>query len=243
MSTAITYDRYADTGRATLVPLLVDPATDRPRNLDLEVTPHLLVTAPTGFGATSALRLVAAHTARHGIDVQIIDFKRVAFRSLESAGLRVHRDPEDIAQAVTDFVTGMDIRLEELDGRAPETRRLLVVDGLERLRKTVVGLGPDRSSALAALERVAFLGRAAGYHLAASASPGASRTLRPIHDCSAVLALGPTGNRVRAELLGAGPRVAVPAGPGGGEFADYDGPRPVRTVYLPDAEARQVVIG
>ncbi|MGP3637941.1 hypothetical protein ACTU45_32235, partial [Streptomyces sp. 24-1644] len=73
--------------------------------------------------------------------------------------------------------------------------------------------------------------------------PGASRTLRPIHDCSAVLALGPTGNRVRAELLGAGPRVAVPAGPGGGEFADYDGPRPVRTVYLPDAEACQVVTG
>jgi hypothetical protein len=52
---------------------------------------------------------------------------------------------------------------------------------------------------------------------------------------------GPHGNRVRAELLGAGPRVAVPAGPGGGEFADYDGPRPVHTAFVTEDEARQLV--
>lgn len=237
--------RYADTGRATLIPLMVDPATDRVRNLDLEVTPHLFVSARTGGGATSALRLVAAHTASHGMDVQIIDFKRVAFRSLAGAGLSVHRDADDIAQAVTDFVTGMEIRLEELDGRAPESHRLLVVDGLERLSKTVVGLGPDRGSALQALETVATLGRAVGYHLAVAVhGRGDTRALRVFKDCSAVLSLGPTGNRVRNELLDAAPRTpGVPAGPGGGEFADYDGPRPVRTVHVTEEHARQLVTG
>ncbi|MFD0441307.1 hypothetical protein [Streptomyces chartreusis] len=247
MTTAVnTRTRYTDTGRATLVPLLVDPATDRVRNLDLEVTPHLFVSAFTGGGATSALRLVAAHTARHGMDVEIIDFKRVAFTGLAGAGVTVHRDPEDIAQAVTDFVTGFEIRMEELDGRAPESHRLLVVDGLDRLRKTTVGFGPDRGSALAALETVATLGRAVGYHLAVSAQRRTTdpRAVRVFKDCSAVLSLGPTGNRVRAELLDAAPRTpGVPAGPGGGEFQDYDGARPVRTVFVTEDEARALVRG
>ncbi|MEV0695384.1 hypothetical protein [Streptomyces sp. NPDC050388] len=224
--TTVSYDRYADTGRATLVPLLVDPATGRPRNIDLEVTPHLLVTAPTGSGATSVLRFVAAHTARHKMDVQIVDFKRVAFRGLAAAGLSMHTDPEPIAEAVTDFVTGLEIKLEALDGRAPASRRVLVVDGLERLRKVLVGVGPDRMSALSALEKVVTLGRAGGYHLVASTTrqAAAGRELRVFRDCSAVLTLG-----------------SRPAGVGVGEFEDYDGPGPVRTAYVTDDEARQLV--
>ncbi|MDQ1041781.1 hypothetical protein [Streptomyces sp. V4I2] len=252
MTTAVnTRTRYNDTGRAMLVPLLVDPATNRGRNLDLEVTPHLLISGYTGWGATSALRLVAAHTARHGIDVQVLDPcpKRVGFTGLEDVGpfVTVHRDLEDVLQAVTDFVTGFEIRFEELDGRAPESHRLLVVDGLERLRKSVVGDGADRCSVLDALEPVLTLGRAVGYHVAASVSQSfAARRHFPraFKDCSALLNLGPTTSRARTELLGAGPRPAgVPAGRGGGEFADYDGLRAVRTVFVSEDEAREIARG
>ncbi|MEU3620729.1 hypothetical protein ABZ725_52150 [Streptomyces sp. NPDC006872] len=252
MTTAVnTRTRYTDTGRSMLVPLLVDPATGRGRNLDLEVTPHLLISGYTGWGATSALRLVAAHTARHGIDVQVLDPcpKRVGFTGLEDAGpfVTVHRDRGDVLQAVTDFVTGFEIRFEELDGRAPESHRLLVVDGLDRLRKSVVGEGAGRCSVLDALEPVLALGRAVGYHVAASVSQsfvtrqGFPRTFT---DCSALLSLGPTTSRARTELLGAEPRPAgVPAGRGGGEFADYDGPRAVSTVYVSEDEARLIARG
>ncbi|NEC15086.1 hypothetical protein G3I34_23015 [Streptomyces sp. SID8014] len=241
--TTISPIRYADTGSAALVPLLADPATGRIRSLDLEVTPHLFIASGTGRGATSALRLVAAHTAHHGWDVQIIAPKRGGFPSLESAGLPVHRDPEDIAQAVTGFAADMEDELEALDGRAPTSHRLLVVDGLSYLRKIVVGVGSNRRSGVAALERVATLGRAAGYHLAVSASPSTAAMSRTLQDCSAVLALAPLGTLTRTALLGAGPRIPVPGGPGGGEFADYDGPLAVRAAYLTETEAHQLITG
>ncbi|MGW1269870.1 hypothetical protein [Streptomyces sp. NPDC002491] len=249
MTTAVNArTRYTDTGRGMLVPLLVDPATGRGRNLDLEVTPHLLISGYTGWGATSALRLVAAHTARHGIDVQVLDTSpaRVGFTGLEDASpfVTVHRDRDDFPQLVSDFVTGFEIRFEELDGRAPESHRLLVVDGLDRLSKTVVGDGADRCSVLDALEAVMTLGRAVGYHVAAAVHGRASSLPPAFWDCAAVLNLGPTTSAARAELLGAEPRVpGVPAGRGGGEFADYDGPRAVSTVYVSEDEARVIVSG
>lgn len=241
-----TETRYTDTGRATLVPLLVDVETGRIRNLDLEVTPHLLVSGYTGFGATSALRLLAVHAARNGMDVQIVDRcpKRSAFTGLEGVqGVTVHRDADAIAQAVFRYTADMEAALHALDGADVSTRRLLVVDGVNYLKKVVVGHGSARMSALDALENVVFLGRAAGYHFAASVPQTAVHGLpRGFQDCSAVLNLGPTGNRVRQQLMGAEARTpGVPAGRGGGEFADYDGPRPVRTVFVDEHQARQLV--
>ncbi|MFJ4418865.1 hypothetical protein [Streptomyces sp. NPDC088925] len=239
--------RYTDTGRATLVPLMTEAGTDRIRNVDLEVTPHLLISGYSGWGATSALRLLAVHAARNGMEVQVLTPKRVGFTGLDGAeGIRVHRDPDAIAQAVTDFTAELDAEILRRDAAGifdVTARRLLVVDGLDRLRSTLAGTGADRRPIPAALEDVALLGRVAGYHLAASASvTGVPFLPVALRDCSAVLTLGPTGNRVRRELVGAEPRTpGVPAGRGGGEFADYDGPRPVRTVFVDESEARRLV--
>ncbi|MEU5221014.1 hypothetical protein AB0G79_33105 [Streptomyces sp. NPDC020807] len=236
----MTDTRFPASSRGTLIPLMVDATTGHVRNLDLEVTPHLLVVGRTGYGATSALRLLAAQAAKGGMDVRVITAKPREWNSLTGLpGLAVHnaRDETGAPFAIEEFTYGMTSHLEDFLFEGQKANALLVADGLAELRGVLLGGGAERRPALDALAEVALLGRAAGYHLAASIrADQAGQIPRAFVDCSAVLTLGPIGNRVRGALLGAAPGPSgAPAGLGGGEFADYDGPRPVRTLWLDEA--------
>ncbi|MGY3340959.1 hypothetical protein ACVW0K_007152 [Streptomyces filamentosus] len=236
----MTDTRIPETARGTLIPLMVDAATGRVRNLDLEVTPHLLVAGPAGYGATSALRLVAAQAAKGGMDVRVVTAKPQEWRDLTGLpGFSVHdaTDPAEGPFAIEEFTYGMTSYFEDFLFQGQKAGTLLVADGLAELRGLLVGQDAARRPALDALAEVATLGRAVGFHLAASVRVDQVEQIpRAFVDCSAVLALGPIGNRVRGQLLGAAPGPSgAPAGRGGGEFADYDGPRPVRTLWLDEA--------
>ncbi|MFB8384970.1 hypothetical protein [Streptomyces rubiginosohelvolus] len=227
-----------DPRRGTLIPLMVDAATNRLRCLDLEVTPHLLVAGPAGRGATSALRLTAAEAARGGMSVAVVTAKPQEWSGLARVlpGVKVHdmADETEAPFAIEFFKDGMHAYLEDFLFEGEKANTLMVIDGLTELRDCVIGEGADRQPALEALTKVVLLGRAAGFHLAASVRVDQLAQLpREFVDCSAVLALGPLGNRARLALLGAAPGPSgAPAGLGGGEFADYDGPRPVRTLWM-----------
>lgn len=224
--------------RGTLIPLMVDAETNRVRCLDLEVTPHLLVASPAGRGATSALRLTATEAARGGMSVTVVTAKPQEWSGLTRVlpGVKVHdvADETEAPFAIEEFTYGMHSHLEDFLFEGEKANALMVVDGLAELRDCVIGAGADRQPALDALAKVVTLGRAAGFHVAASVRADQLPHIpREFVDCSAVLALGPLGNRLRLALVGAGPgRGGIPEGLGGGEFADYDGPRPVRTLWM-----------
>ncbi|RKN56946.1 hypothetical protein D7231_34515 [Streptomyces klenkii] len=184
-------------GRATLVPLMTDPR-GQAAPLDLTHSAHLAVVSHAGRGATSALRLLAAHLAAHGLAVDVATARPQEWAGLAvdggiwpsgsaaAAGLMIEAFVDEMRQA---FAT------ERGEGQLPDARRrVLVVDAVDRL----LDQAPDPAALLRRLEETAFLGRGAGYHLALSTRPDAAGRLGPVLDCSAVLTLAPAGARGEA---------------------------------------------
>jgi hypothetical protein len=238
---------YQPTDAAHLVPLVADPETGASQALDLSRHPHLLVVANDGYGATSALRLVAAHTAAHGSDVVVLAPKRGTFNaSLRGAGsITVATDPEEMFAAVAAFTAEMWSALELVDAGELDpkpARRVLVVDTLDALVRLAAKAG--NGQLLQDVQDLALMGRAVGSHLVAAVSPFAYLS-DEIRDCCGALLLGPVPNQARARFLCSPPADVMPKGRarriGLGELADIGEPRRVRVAYLDDGQARALV--
>lgn len=159
---------------------------DQPIVADLTgLTPHILISASTGFGKTSTITVFVAHIAARGGVVDICDPKRVGFSTPIPglAGLpntRLNTTIPHMIEAVTEFHSDMEERYRLLEAGADlsdEARyplRLLVIDeagsfiaGVNRAWDEAGGKG--NHPVLGLLMQVLWQGRHARFHVITAA--------------------------------------------------------------------------
>lgn len=154
-------------------------------------TPHVLVSATTGWGKSSLLRLFAAHVAGHGGLVDVIDPKRgdsmPEFEGLEN--VRSWTEPEDFARVIHDYREEVDARykikkqtrVRELNAHA-YPRRLLVLEEMGTLVEMLSSEWEEqgkkgRPAASRDIMRILWQGRAANMHVITAAQQANAEVL------------------------------------------------------------------
>ncbi|MER6522581.1 hypothetical protein ABT246_37840 [Streptomyces sp. NPDC001553] len=157
-----------DPAQAHLVPLGTDPATGAPVLLDWDTTPHLTIAAGAGYGTTSLIRLIAAHTVAGGTATVIDGWTAEYEEFTDIPGLDVAYEPAEVRDVIRSYVDDMEDRLRAsaTDPAPVFGRRVLAVDGLAALWHNAKDEEDhDLLWALTDLKRILLTGRAAGVHL------------------------------------------------------------------------------
>lgn len=231
------------------LPLGVDPATGHRLNLDLDDHPHLMVSAHTGWGLTSLLRMIAAHTAAGGGHVNVIDAQEAGFTDLfDLPGITLATDPEAMITAIEWFRLEMEARLEARSQgiTVVGARRVLIIDGLLQVvdwAKEHGGL--DKRWPLEDLSRVMFVGRAVDCHLVTDVNRLLLRRMGPeVIENASVLALGARSDlalqqlRIDPQLVEARRGRGVLRGP-----STEGRSQQIDVTWLPGDQARDLVSG
>lgn len=132
---AVRYDEAPD--RPLEVIPIGKPTSGADRWVEIELaalTPHVLMSAPTGWGKTSTALCLICHTAGRGALVDILDPKRIgyldAFRGLPH--IRIHTDIDNMIGATRDFLEEMERRYRLIEAGVARTEdftpRILVED-------------------------------------------------------------------------------------------------------------------
>ncbi|NXY98203.1 hypothetical protein HYE82_28300 [Streptomyces sp. BR123] len=211
MNTAYT----PDPSRPHLVPLGTDPDSGAPVFLDWETTPNLTIAAKPGYGTTSLIRLIAAHTVATGGTATVIDGWNVEYEELAGVpGLDIAYEPPEIEDVVRSYIGDIEDRLRAVaeDPDLVADRRVLAVDGLATLwHNAKQDEDHDLLWALTDLKRIVLTGRAAGVHLVTDIDAAIAVQLLDelLRSATATLTLG-TADHDLARLLGTDPLLARP---------------------------------
>jgi hypothetical protein len=193
--------------------------------------PHMLITGGTGYGRTTALRIILLEAARQGIDVRICDPKRVSASGLRGLpGITVATEPADIVRMAEESTGKMQSRYQEIEAGDADPdgyqRILLAADDYETLMCTAAAAG---ETVTAALDQIAIFGRGARISILVGALSPASIPPGMRDNFGTRLALG-RPSRHQAQALFGDPQAGhdvPPYRPGTGVAGASDG-APVR---------------
>jgi DNA-directed RNA polymerase subunit RPC12/RpoP len=174
-------------------------------------SPHVLVSASTGWGKTSVLGVLVAHVAAGGGLVDICDPKRVGFTNFRGLpNVRLHVEVGDMIGAVAQFKAEMDERYRQLErGVSVEglPLRLLVLDEMGSFRGQVRQrwTGKGQPPTFDQVQSILWQGRAARCHVVVAAQQANANVLGS-SDCRDQFALrvaaGPQSAASSAMLFG-----------------------------------------
>ncbi|MER5809878.1 hypothetical protein ABT143_17110 [Streptomyces sp. NPDC002033] len=205
-----------DPMRPHLVPLGADADSAAPVFLDWETTPHLTIAAGTGYGTTSLIRLIVAHTVATGGTATVIDGWTCEYEEFVGVpGLDVAYEPPEIEDVIRSYVGDIEDRLRAAakDPHLVTDGRVLAVDGLPALWHNAKE-EEDHGLlwALTDLKRILLNGRAAGVHLVTdidAATVVQQLDADLLRSATATLMIGPADHDL-ARLLGVDPLLERP---------------------------------
>ncbi|MFI5867698.1 hypothetical protein [Streptomyces sp. NPDC051546] len=238
-----------DPARPHLVPLGIDQNSSEPVFWDWETTPHLAIVAGAGYGTTSLIRLIAAHTVAIGGTATVIDCTTAEYEEfLGIQGLDVAYELDEIQEAIRSHLEDIAdrIRATANDPTSTALPRVLAIDGLGTLWHHATDI-QDHSLlwALTDIRRILATGRAANIHLVTDLDAATT-----IQNLSADELRGAAGTVV---LGGADPDLARVLGtnppsarlqPGTGIWrTPADTGRPINLARLTEEAARALALG
>jgi hypothetical protein len=250
---------------ADLIPIGRDERNE-PVLADLTgLTPHVLVSAPTGFGKTTILSVIVAHVAGHGGLVDILDPKHIGFVDhVETNGkrtgpifedlpnVRIHTEIGEMMSVVKRFRQDIDNAYRAMkQGTRPEGSplRLLVVDELGTFCEMVVDLWREEGNkgtpeVYGDMKRILWLGRAAGYHVIGAAQQANVKAVfgasDPRDQFALRIASGPQSPEAWSFMFGKQPVPNLPARRGLASVGVGTAFRTVQLAHLSTAEARAI---
>ncbi|MFD0353657.1 hypothetical protein ACFVHW_07890 [Streptomyces sp. NPDC127110] len=238
-----------DPARPHLVPLGTDPDIGALVFLDWETTGHLTIAAGPGYGTTTLIRLIAAHTVATGGTATVIDGWTCEYEEFADVpGLDIAYEPPEIEDVIRSYVGEIEDRLRAAakDPDLAVDRRVLAVDGLAALWHNAKE-EEDHSLlwALTDLKQILRTGRAAGVHLvtdidAATVMQQLDADL--LRSATATLTLGPADHDL-ARFLGTDPLLARPRAGAAIWRTPGDQGRRLDLTHLTAEQARALALG
>jgi hypothetical protein len=212
-------------------------------------SPHVLISATTGWGKSSLLSVLVAHVASKGGLVDVCDPKRIGFSHFLGLGsIRVHTDIGSMVGAVEQFKREMDSRYRQMEqGRDVSALplRLAVIDELGSFRAQVAQQwkGKGQPPTFALIQQILWQGRAARMHMVVACQQASARVLGDT-DCRDQFALrvaaGPQSIASSTMLFGGEPMPEITMRKGRAVCGIAAELVPVQLAYLDPARARQI---
>jgi hypothetical protein len=248
---AYEYDPAAD---VAMIPFAVD-AAGRWLTADLaDLTPHVLISASTGWGKSSTARVFVGHVAGHGGLVDILDPKRVSLAEFKGLpNVRYVTEPEAFAPKIAAFLDEIEQRYrameagENVQDRERFPLRLLVLEEMGTMMGMIADEWSDQRPPTppthGKLHRILWMGRACGMHVLAAAQQANARVLTgsDARDQYA-LKICPGPQSASAWSMMFGDESMVPSEPHKGRAVVGIGPRIARAqlAYLAPGAARRI---
>lgn len=227
-------------------------------------TPHVLISAPTGWGKTSFISIFVAWIAGRGGTVDICDPKRIGYLDTFSniPNVRIRTSIETMTDAIMTFRDDMleRYRLREEQGANIEDReqypvRLLVMDEMGSLIAMMKQYydeikergDPKNPPWLSAIMMILWQGRYAGFHVITGAQQANAQVLinSDARDQYGLkIAAGPTSHNAWGMMFGPGTPTVNP-GQGKGRAVAGVGPelQPVQLAVIDPEQARALALG
>jgi hypothetical protein len=211
------------TDRADLIPF-AQTTGGQWVNADLTgLTPHILISATTGFGKTSIISVLVAHLTARGATIDIIDPKQIGFLHLDGLPpIHLSTDIDAMTAAVEQFRADMEHRYQQIRAAASAGRptpaaplRILVLDELGSFADMCVDAWQAAGNkgtppVFRSVKRILWQGRAAGFHVIAAAQQANVKTTFGVSDVrdqfGLRIAAGPQSTEAWRMLFGTEPR-------------------------------------
>jgi DNA-directed RNA polymerase subunit RPC12/RpoP len=177
-------------------------------------TPHILISATTGWGKTALLNLFVAHVAARGGVVDICDPKQIGFETFSGLPMvRISTDIDEMIDTIEKFRGEMEEEYKRIKNGQPTKNvlRILIIDELGSFADMCI----DHSQALGnrgtppvfrSMKRILWQGRAAGFHVISAAQQANIKALFGVSDARDQYALrivaGPQSKEAWTMLFG-----------------------------------------